>query len=75
MLYEVITKYGKISADEVDDYDQLFVYAQKLGLHRITSYNVCYTKLLRKLMKHLLQKKKTLSRSKILGASFRNNFV
>jgi len=29
---EAVLKYGKISADEVDDYDQLFVYAQKLGL-------------------------------------------
>ena len=44
MLYEVIT----ISAEKQLLQLDFYVYAsRKIELHRITSYNVCYTKLLR----------------------------
>jgi len=41
---EAVLKYGQITADAVDDYDQLFAYAQKLGLE--PSRGVGYGKLL-----------------------------
>jgi lysyl-tRNA synthetase class 2 len=41
---EAVLKYGKIAADAVDDYDQLFDYAQKLGLEPSTG--ISYGRLL-----------------------------
>ena len=48
---EILKKFKAIKFIEttVDDYAPVFEYSNKvhLDLHRITSYNVCYTKLLR----------------------------
>ena len=61
MLYEVITDYFNVENDfiiEVDLTPNRVDGASHYGVARITSYNVCYTKLLRKHEKIEIRKTK-----------------